>query len=96
MAPLFDEVVESVALIFMTMEANILTQHAVPKMDAPVGLSSSMVFRTVDPKKYRRSVRLLMKDADKLLANRKAQSDIRKPKKLSATRKKKKTMQDGF
>ena len=64
--PLFDEVVESGALIFMTMEANYLTQHAVPKMDSPVGLSGSMVFRTVDPKKYRKSVRLLKKSATKL------------------------------
>ena len=44
--PLFDEVVELGALIFMTMEANYLTQHAVPKMDTPVGLLGSMVFRT--------------------------------------------------
>ena len=79
--PLFDEVVESGALIFMTMEANHLTQHAVPKMDTSVGLSGSMVFRTVDPKKYRKSVRLLKKSAAKLVANRAVRSAIRKEKK---------------
>ena len=79
--PLFDEVVESGALIFMTMEANYLTQHAVPKMDSPVGLSGSMVFRTVDPKKYRKSVRLLKKSAAKLVADRAVRSSIRKEKK---------------
>ena len=61
-------------------EANYLTQHAVPKMDAPVGLSGSMVFRTVDPKKYRKSVRLLKKSAAKLVADRAVWSVIRKEK----------------
>lgn len=87
MPSLFDEVVESGALIFMTMEANYLTQHAVPKMDAPVGLSGSIVFRTVDPKKYRKSVRLLTKNAAKLVADRATRSAIRKEKKQSAVRK---------
>ena len=90
--PLFDEVVESGALIFMTMEANYLTQHAVPKMDSPVGLSGSMVFRTVDPKKYRKSVRVLTKAVAKLVADRAARKTISKEKKPSVSRKKKKVM----
>ena len=44
--PFFNEVVEPGAAIIMTLEANLLTQHAVPKMEG-AGPSGSIVFRTI-------------------------------------------------
>ena len=44
--PFFDEVVPPGTAIVMTLEANLLTQHAVPAVDQ-AGPSGSIVFRTV-------------------------------------------------
>ncbi len=60
---LFDELVPSGTCILMTMEANLATQHGVLEMDEEVGLSGSIVFRTV---KDVRSVQDLKAKAEKL------------------------------
>ena len=71
---IFDEVVPPGTLLFMTMEANFGTQHGVPEVEEEVGLSGSIVFRTV---KDRRSVQRIQKEADKVYAGR-ASKGIRK------------------
>ena len=71
---IFDEVVPAGTLLFMTMETNFGTQHGVPEADNEVGLSGSIVFRTV---KDRRSVQRIQKEASKVYAGR-ASKGIRK------------------
>jgi len=67
--PFFDEVLVPGTLIFMTAGANQLTQHAVPVESAPIGLSGSIVWRTITD---RRSVASLSKKAAHLLEERRA------------------------
>jgi hypothetical protein len=44
--PFFNQVVEPGTAIIMTMQANLQTEHSVPEVDS-VGLSGSIVFRTI-------------------------------------------------
>lgn len=46
-APFFSEVLCPGTAVVMTLQANLETQHSVPEVDAPLGSSSSIVFRTV-------------------------------------------------
>jgi hypothetical protein len=45
--PFFDRTLEPGTAIVMTLEANLMTQHAVPKVEE-AGPSGSLVFRTID------------------------------------------------
>ena len=45
--PLFSETLQAGTLVLMTNSANLATQHAVPMMQDPVGLSGSIVFRSI-------------------------------------------------
>jgi len=67
MPMIFDEKVPAGTLIYMTMDANCLTQHGVPEEDEEVGLSGSIVFRTV---KDKRSVEVVKRKAARLEAGR--------------------------
>ena len=77
-AMIFDEVVPSGSLVFMTMEANYGTQHGVPEEAKDVGLSGSIVFRTV---KDKRSVETIQKVTNKLHADRASREIEKKQKK---------------
>ena len=68
---IFDECVPSGSLIFMSLEANFLTQHAVPASDDDPGISGSIVFRTVNQQtKYSMSVEDVENAAKKVYAMR--------------------------
>ena len=78
---IFDEYVPPGTLLFMTMEANFRTQHGVPEESSTVGVSGSIVFRTVDPKKGSRSTRELKKNSEKVYKERAERAELRKEKK---------------
>ena len=44
---LYEDVVPPGAAVLMTMEANLATKHGVPALDAPTGLSGSIVLRSI-------------------------------------------------
>jgi hypothetical protein len=80
--PLFSETLQAGTLVLMTNSANLATQHAVPMTQEPVGLSGSIVFRSVTRVDQASDLR---RKRDKVLANRQKKLAQREARAASGT-----------